>query len=295
MYVIKLNNNDFLNLFKNVQMNKNINEIIVSKKPNSKIILTIGEETFEILNENNNCPYYEGIQEKGFQFIIKKNNNEKELTCLNYNIFNTILKKFIEDNKEQLEIKQGYNSSYIERLKSDVKTMKNMNEKLINRNNNNKEKTLKNNVYYEMAAPSYNSNYKPHTLDILKEILNLSSPKDVEEKIKPSPENIPKESTVIYKLFLPGPRFDSKAKWARLGKIINSGANLVICLFRCAAGYEPLEPMALEINPPYVPNAHTRLNMIEFMVNMQINLQKTGNFQEHYEKSKIKLKNEITE
>ena len=92
--LIKLNNNDFLNLF---ETNPNIikdtdTEINVKKEKNQNIQLTIGKDTYEIINSNN-CPYYDGIRDKYFEFIIIKDYNTKEIVNKEYDIFNTILKK----------------------------------------------------------------------------------------------------------------------------------------------------------------------------------------------------------
>lgn len=151
-------------------------------------------------------------------------------------------------------------------------------------------------IYYELASPKYEDCYKPLLMEIFADSLNLQ-PSHVEEQVEPATEKtLSSDTTVVYLLYLPGPRFDSKAKWTRLGQIINSGAKLVICLFRCLAGSEPLKPMALEINPPYVYNEfqHHRLNMIEFMVTMQKSFAKQGQKQlEHYNDSTQKMKREL--
>jgi hypothetical protein len=91
---------------------------------------------------------------------------------------------------------------------------------------------------------------------------------------------------------------DSKAKWTRLGQLMESGANLVILLFRQAAETKeavPLSPLTLHINPPYVEekNRDRPLDMIEFMVSMQGRLLKENNFLLHYTNSINELKKRI--
>lgn len=152
-------------------------------------------------------------------------------------------------------------------------------------------------IYYELASTAYDRSYKPLLMEVLADSLNLK-PLQVQEQVEPATgKTLSSDTTVVYLLYLPGPRFDSQAKWTRLGQIINSGAKLVICLFRCAAGSEPLEPMALEINPPYVRDEfqHHRLNMIEFMVTMQMSFAKHQGpkLLEHYKESTGKMKREL--
>merc|ERR1712146_745080 len=152
---------------------------------------------------------------------------------------------------------------------------------------------IKKHVYYELAAPVYKKNYEPLVFQILADSLNIPL-NEVQNQVKPTPENLSNEMTVIYTLFLLGPRMDDKDKWTRLGEIIESGANLVICLFRCATEV-PLKPLILKINPPYVRDERRNhpLNMIEFMVNTQKHLLKVENFSQQYLDSMGKKRKEI--